>query len=62
VIDDDAGEDIRSLFDWRSAPQGRGGADGPPVAADELALALGLLSCNSRDREQFQRAQSSAQP
>jgi hypothetical protein len=53
VIDDPTSEDIRSLFDWRSAWQDGGQAPGTPVADDDLALALSLLSCNSRDREQF---------
>ena len=53
MIDDQPSEDIRSLFDWRSASQDGSEAKSSPVADDELALALSLLSCNSRDREQF---------
>jgi len=52
VIDDHRSEDIRALFDWRSAAHDDAGAS--PVANDDLALALSLLSCNFRDREQFQ--------
>ena len=56
VIDDDTSEDIRALFDWRSASQDGGEASLSPVANDDLAMALSLLSCNPRDREQFRRA------
>ena len=52
MIDDHRSEDIRALFDWRAAHDGAA-ANGSPVANDDLALALSLLSCNSRDREQF---------
>ena len=52
VIEDDRSEDIRALFDWRAAHDGAD-VNGTPVANDDLALALSLLSCNSRDREQF---------
>ena len=52
VIEDHRSEDIRALFDWRAAHDGAE-ANGSPVANDDLALALSLLSCNSRDREQF---------
>ncbi len=57
MIDDHAREDIRALFDWR-ASQDTGQATTSPVANDDLALALNLLSCNSRDREQFRGATS----
>jgi hypothetical protein len=57
VITDQTSDDIRSLFDWRNAPaRADGQACGTmcsPIANDDLALALQLLSCNSRDREQF---------
>lgn len=56
VINDQNRDDIRGLFDWRSAA-GRlpaaGVAASPDIGNDDLALALQLLSCNSRDREQF---------
>jgi len=60
VIDDQSSEDIRSLFDWRSASHDGGEANAAPVANDDLALALSLLSCNSRDREQFRGGQAAA--
>jgi len=60
VIDDQQSEDIRSLFDWRNAPQDVSDRPGSPVANDDLALALSLLSCNSRDREQFRGGRASA--
>lgn len=60
MIDDQQNEDIRSLFDWRNVPQAVGQAAGSPVANDDLALALSLLSCNSRDREQFRGGRASA--
>jgi hypothetical protein len=60
VIDDQQSEDIRSLFDWRNAPQDSGETTASPVANDDLALALSLLSCNSRDREQFRGGRASA--
>jgi len=53
VIDDHSSEDIRALFDWRSASHDGGEASPSPVANDDLAMALRLLSCNPRDREQF---------
>jgi hypothetical protein len=57
VIDDQTREDIRSLFDWRNAAsrieQAGDAASSPTIANDDLALALHLLSCNPRDREQF---------
>ena len=57
MIDDQTREDIRGLFDWRSAGARPGPPGGPAstagVANDDLALALQLLSCNPRDREQF---------
>lgn len=56
VIDDPYSEDIRDLFDWRSAVarvDQPGGAASAGVENDDLALALQLLTCNSRDREQF---------
>jgi hypothetical protein len=59
-MDDLTSEDIRSLFDWRSAPHDSGEAASSPVANDDLALALSLLSCNWRDREQFRSGQASA--
>lgn len=52
MIDDLSRENIRALFDWRSAGHD-GSTAASPVANDDLALALGLLSVNSRDREQF---------
>ena len=60
MIDDQQNEDIRSLFDWRNAPQEASQATASPVANDDLALALSLLSCNSRDREQFRGARATA--
>jgi len=60
VIDEQSSQDIRSLFDWRSAPRDTGEASNSPAANDDLALALSLLSCNSRDREQFRGAQAAA--
>jgi hypothetical protein len=60
VIDDQQNEDIRSLFDWRNASQDGAETTGSPVANDDLALALSLLSCNSRDREQFRGGRASA--
>ena len=56
MINDQSRDDIRGLFDWRSAagrPQPDGLAAIPGIGNDDLALALQLLSCNSRDREQF---------
>ena len=60
MIDDHSSEDIRALFDWRSAVHDGGQASSSPVANDDLALALSLLSCNSRDREQFRSGQATA--
>lgn len=60
MIDEQSSQDIRSLFDWRSAPNAAGEANSSPVANDDLALALSLLSCNSRDREQFRGGQATA--
>jgi len=60
VIDDLSSDDIRALFDWRSASHDGGQAGSSPVANDDLALALSLLSCNSRDREQFRGGQAAA--
>lgn len=60
VIDDKQDEDIRSLFDWRNVPQGGVRTPASPVANDDLALALSLLSCNSRDREQFRGGRAPA--
>jgi hypothetical protein len=60
VIDDPSSEDIRALFDWRSASPDGGPSTSSPVANDDLALALSLLSCNSRDREQFRGGQAPA--
>ncbi len=50
-------EGIRDLFDWQraAAPPGQPGGASAPVANHDLALALQLLSCNSRDRRQFAR-------
>ena len=56
MIDDHSREDIRALFDWRSAAPDSAAASGSPVANDDLALALSLLSVNSRDRELFKGA------
>ncbi len=60
MIEDNTSQDIRALFDWRSASPEGGAAPASPVANDDLALALSLLSCNSRDREQFRGGQASA--
>ncbi|MBC7662243.1 MAG: hypothetical protein H7276_00360 [Caulobacter sp.] len=60
MIDDKQNEDIRSLFDWRNVPQGGVRAPASPVANDDLVLALSLLSCNSRDREQFRGGRAPA--
>ena len=56
MIDDHTSDDIRALFDWRSASHTGGEASPSPVANDDLAMALSLLSCNPRDREQFRGA------
>ena len=55
MIDDSTRDDIRSLFDWRSAAHERAQTPASPVQNDDLALALSLLSCNWRDREQFRK-------
>ena len=60
MIDDHPSEDIRALFDWRSASHAGGAANPSPVANDDLAMALRLLSCNPRDREQFRGTQAAA--
>jgi len=60
VIDDQRSEDIRALFDWRNAPQDGEAIPGAAVANDDLALALSLLTCNPRDREQFRRGSAAA--
>ncbi len=65
MIDDPTAQGIRALFDWRlpaaeAATRERGdAAPGQPSNAD-LALALQLLSCNPRDREQFRAAAPAA--
>ncbi len=57
MINDQTRDDIRGLFDWRNAASRIERTDGATssstIANDDLALALQLLSCNSRDREQF---------
>ncbi len=57
MITDQTREDLRGLFDWRSAAarleRPGGAASASMVENDDLALALQLLSCNCRDREQF---------
>ena len=64
MINDQTRDDIRGLFDWRNAAsrigQAGGAASSPMIANDDLALALQLLSCNSRDREQFVRTRDGA--
>ena len=60
MIDDQRSEDIRALFDWRNAPQDGESAPAAPVANDDLALALSLLSCNPRDRQQFRSGSAAA--
>ncbi len=64
MINDQTREDLRGLFDWRRAAvrleQPGGAASAPGVENDDLALALQLLSCNSRDREQFVGLRSGA--
>ncbi len=63
MINDQTREDIRGLFDWRNAASRidqAGGAASPAIANDDLALALQLLSCNFRDREQFVRTRDGA--
>ena len=59
MIDDHSSDDIRALFDWRQDPRDAAAA---PVANDDLALALRLLSCNWRDREQFSGVRRAADP
>ncbi len=52
---DQASQDIRTLFDWsQGAEADATGASS--VANDDLELALQLLACNPRDRQQFQAA------
>jgi hypothetical protein len=57
VIDHPHNEDLRGLFDWRRAAarvaQPGDAASSPGLENDDLVLALQLLACNSRDREQF---------
>ena len=56
MINDQARDDLRTLFDWRNAAarlEQPGGAASSTVENDDLALALQLLSCNVRDRQQF---------
>jgi hypothetical protein len=63
VINDPTREDLRGLFDWRNAAmrlERPGGAAASGEENDDLALALQLLSCNSRDREQFVGARGGA--
>ncbi len=60
MIDDQRSDDIRALFDWRNAPHDSDATPAGPVANDDLALALSLLSCNPRDREQFRGGQAAA--
>lgn len=61
---DQANQDIRALFDWSKSsvsaevPTGESSTGG--VANDDLELALGLLACNPRDREQFRIARGDA--
>jgi len=66
VTNDQAVQDIRALFDWRNAPVGSGtptrGTASAAVGNSDLELALELLSCNSRDREQFELGRSAASP
>ena len=62
MINDHTGQDIRALFDWRNASTDDQQRDGTHslVANDDLALALQLLSCNPRDRQQFSGARNGA--
>ena len=57
-------QDLRVLFDWRNvALQADAPArDSTPgrVDEDDLELALELLACNARDREQFHQAREQA--
>jgi hypothetical protein len=56
VTHDQNSDDLRGLFDWRNAAarvQHRGATTSSAVENDDLALALRLLSCNFRDRQQF---------
>jgi len=55
VIDTQNTDDIRGLFDFRhgAVRPAQAGVAAPDVGNDDLALALQLLSCNFRDREQF---------
>ena len=62
MIDTQNTDDIRGLFDFRHgamSPAQAGGATAD-VGNDDLALALQLLSCNVRDREQFVGARGKA--
>ncbi len=62
MINDHTSDDIRGLFDWRNAATRveHLGDTSPFVENDDLALALQLLSCNFRDREQFLRSSAEA--
>ncbi len=62
MINDQTGDNIRALFDWRNATSDHAQRDRAtcPVANDDLALALQLLSCNPRDRQQFSVARNGA--
>ena len=63
MINDHSSEDLRGLFDWRNAAARVERLDATPSSAvenDDLALALQLLSCNFRDREQFVGARAGA--
>ena len=57
MIDHQASQDIRTLFDWRNAAGAsdtpRSGPESASVGTGDLELALQLLACNPRDREQF---------
>jgi hypothetical protein len=61
---DQASQDIRTLFDWNQGAVGAASQAGDPsshaVANDDLELALKLLACNSRDREQFMASRGAA--
>jgi hypothetical protein len=64
VIDHQANQDIRTLFDWRNAAGAcgtpRSGPESAPVGNSDLELALQLLACNPRDREQFMGGRSAS--
>lgn len=65
MIDHPHSEDLRGLFDWRSAAsrvEQPGGTASAEVENGDLALALQLLTCNSRDREQFVGTRGDAAP